>query len=151
MFQYKKPRKILTLGNVSFPGSWETGTGFSQLPGRGILRIYINNLVIKRVFVDKLLCILNISWENKKVCMVYHQDFFVFPWENKKVLVMLCLHTSRRSKITRTFLHSHGKTKSPGGVPSGLFCFPKFIQTLNDLIFISQWVININTGNEYFP
>ena len=115
---------------VSFPGRWETGTGFSQprvhtvmgkdecpqgtspthncmnewmgepvpvsqLPGRGILRIYINNLVRKRVFVDKLLGILNISWENKKVCMVYHQDFFVFILENKKVLVMLCLQTSR--------------------------------------------------------
>ena len=43
-----------------------------------------------------------------------------------------------------------GKQKSPGGVPSGLFCFPKLIQTLNDLIFISQWVININTGNGFF-
>ena len=63
----------------------------SQLPGRGILRIYINNLAIKGVFVDKIECILNISWENKKVPMVYHQDFFVFPRENKKVLVMPCL------------------------------------------------------------
>ena len=26
----------------------------SQLPGRGILRIYINNLVVKRVFVSKI-------------------------------------------------------------------------------------------------
>ena len=51
----------------------------SQLPGRGILRIYINNLAIKGVFVERTICILNISWENKKVCMVYHQDFFVFP------------------------------------------------------------------------
>ena len=40
-----------------------------------------------------------------------------------------------------------GKQKSPGGVPSGLFCFPKLIKTLNDLIFISRWVININAGN----
>ena len=93
--------------NVSFPGSWETGTGFSQprvhtvmgkdecpqgtspthncmnewlgepvlvsqLPGRGILRIYINNLAIKGVFVEKIVCILNISWENKKVPVVCH-------------------------------------------------------------------------------
>ena len=41
-----------------------------------------------------------------------------------------------------------GKQKSPGGLPLGLFCFPKIIQTINDLIFISRWVININTGNE---
>ena len=40
-----------------------------------------------------------------------------------------------------------GKQKSPGGVPSGLFCFSKLIQTLNELIFISQLVTNINTGN----
>ena len=68
-------------------------SGF-QLPERGILRISINNLVIKREIVDKLLCILNISWENKKKswwCFVYkqvddlnHQDFFAFPLENKK-------------------------------------------------------------------
>ena len=44
----------------------------SQLPGRGILRIYINNLAIKGVFVEKIVCILNISWENKKVPMVCH-------------------------------------------------------------------------------
>ena len=77
------PRSLETR-TVSFPGSWETGTGFSQprvhtvmgkdecpqgtspthncmnewlgepvlvsqLPGRGILRIYINNLAIKGV------------------------------------------------------------------------------------------------------
>ena len=41
-----------------------------------------------------------------------------------------------------------GKQKSPGGLPLGLFCFPKIIQTINDLIFISRWVINKNTGNE---
>ena len=92
---------------VSFPGSWETGTGFSQprvhtvmgkdecpqgtspthncmnewlgepvlvsqLPGRGILRIYINNLAIKGVFVEKIVCILNISLKNKKVPVVCH-------------------------------------------------------------------------------
>ena len=50
---------------LSFPGSWETGTGLGepvpvcQLPGRGILRIHINNVVLKRVFVNKILCILN--------------------------------------------------------------------------------------------
>ena len=43
-----------------------------------------------------------------------------------------------------------GKQKSPGGLPLGLFCFPKIIQTINDLIFISQWVININAGNVEF-
>ena len=43
-----------------------------------------------------------------------------------------------------------GKQKSPSGLPLGLFWFPKIIQTINDLIFISWWVININTGNEYF-
>ena len=44
-----------------------------------------------------------------------------------------------------------GKQKSPSGIPPGLFCFPKFIQTINDLIFISQWVIDINTdGNGIF-
>ena len=42
-----------------------------------------------------------------------------------------------------------GKQKSPGGVPSGLFCFRKLIQTQNDLIFISGWVDNINAGNEF--
>ena len=44
-----------------------------------------------------------------------------------------------------------GKQKSPGGLPLGLFCFPKIIQTINDLIFISRWVININTGNVLTP
>ena len=42
-----------------------------------------------------------------------------------------------------------GKQKSPGGLPLGLFCFPKIIQTINDLIFISRWVINIKTENDY--
>ena len=43
-----------------------------------------------------------------------------------------------------------GKQKRPGGIPLGLFCFPKFIKALNDLIFLSSWVININTGNGNF-
>ena len=82
----------------------------SQLPGRGILRIYINNLVVKRVFVNKIVCILNISWENKKV------------------LVMLCLYTSRCFEITGTVLHSQ-------------------IHTI--MIIISCWVIEIDTRNCY--
>ena len=44
----------------------------SQLPGRGILRIYINNLAIKGVFVEKIVYILTISLKNKKVPMVCH-------------------------------------------------------------------------------
>ena len=86
----------------------------SQLPGRGILRIYINNLAIKGVncmhleyFVGKqkspcgmslglfcfprenkkvlvMPCLCNViiknqQWENKKVLVAYHEDFFVFP------------------------------------------------------------------------
>ena len=43
-----------------------------------------------------------------------------------------------------------GKQKSPGGLPLGLFCFPKIIQTINVLIFISLWVINMNTGTANF-
>ena len=43
-----------------------------------------------------------------------------------------------------------GKQKSPGGIPPGVFCFLKLIQTINDLIFISWWFINISTGNVFF-
>ena len=43
-----------------------------------------------------------------------------------------------------------GKQKSPGGLHLGLFCFPKIIQTINVLIFISLWVINMNTGTANF-
>ena len=109
---------------------------FSQLPGRSILRIYTNNLVIKKEFVDKLLE--NVlgkqkSWLNVSPGLL-------------KVLVMLCLRTNRWFKIIGTMK----KQISPGGLPSGLFCFPKFIKTLNDLILISQWVIYINTGNSWW-
>ena len=56
----------------------------SQLPGRGILRIYVNNLVIKTKYYAFRL----VTWgKTKKGLVVCHQAFFIFPWENKKVLV----------------------------------------------------------------
>ena len=122
----------------------------SQLPGRGILRIYINNLVRKRLFVNKLLCILNIRGKTKKSAWYITRTFLFSHGKTKKSWWCFVYIKVDNLKSPGLFCIPMGKQKSPGGVPSGLFCFPKFIQTLNDLIFISWWVININTGKAFF-
>ena len=40
-------------------------------------------------------------------------------------------------------------TMNSGGISLGVFYFPRIIKTPNNRIFISSWVINENTGNDY--
>ena len=57
---------------------------------------------------------------------------------------------SDTSMAPGAFCFPQGKQKTPYGAPPGVFCFPTVAQVSNNRIFISSWVINENTGNEYF-
>ena len=75
---------------------------------------------------------------------------FCFPQGKQKT--PSAIHNSNQSKIwiaLGVFYFPWGKQKTPGGISSGAFYFPRIIKTPNNRIFISLWVINENTGNEY--